>query len=124
MVTRCPRCRFAFKGRPTDYLQESQAARRLKRVALLIIFPVLLGVFVYLKFGAAWFGQPTAFTGMANALMLVMVSPSVLCYVIALRLPLMEHYHCRSCHWDSLAAAGAPARPLAPGALPPPLSGG
>ncbi len=106
MLRQCPGCGFAFKGRPTDYLREPPAARALKRLALIIIFPVLAGVFAYLKFGAAWFGLPSAFTGMANTLMLVMVSPSVILYIIALRMPLVSRQVCRSCGWSASGPAG------------------
>ena len=120
MLRRCPHCGFAFKGRPTDYLCEAPAARTLKRLAVIIIFPVLAGVFVYLKFGAAWFGLPSAFTGMANTLMLVMVSPSVILAIIALRMPLISRYACRSCGWSgSGAAAGMPPAPVPGGGGPP-----
>ncbi len=128
MLRQCPQCGFAFKGRPGDYLREPPAARMLKRLAVLIIFPVLAGVFVYLKFGAAWFGLPSAFTGMANTLMLVMVSPSVILYIIALRMPQVSRYSCRSCGWSmsgppAAATAEAPALPAAPGREGPPAAG-
>lgn len=120
MLRRCPHCGFAFKGRPGDYLREAPAARMLKRLAVLIIFPVLAGVFIYLKFGAAWFGLPSAFTGMANTLMLVMVSPSVVLYVIALRMPQVSRQVCGSCGWS----ASGPAAGSAAQAIPPSASGG
>jgi hypothetical protein len=118
MLRQCPQCGFAFKGRPTDYLREPPGARLLKRLSVVIIFPVLAGVFVYLKFGATWFGLPSAFTGMANTLMLVMVSPSVILYVIALRMPQVSRYACRSCGWSVSEPAGAPAAMTAPAPAP------
>ena len=125
MLRCCPQCGFAFKGRPGDYLREPPAARTLKRLAVIIIFPVLAGVFIYLKFGAAWFGLPSAFTGMANTLMLVMVSPSVLLYIIALRMPQVSRQVCGSCGWSASEAAAAPAAgaPPAPGGGGPPAAG-
>jgi rubredoxin len=108
MPATCPQCGFAFKGRPGDYLREPPAAARLKKLSIVVLFPVLAAVFVYLKFGAAWFGLPTAFTGMANTLMLVMVSPSVALYVIALRLPPVARYECRACGWAGARPAGEP----------------
>jgi hypothetical protein len=122
MLRQCPRCGFAFKGRPSDYLREPPAARLLKRLAVIIIFPVLAGVFVYLKFGAAWFGLPSAFTGMANTLMLVMVSPSVILYIVALRMPLVSRQECRACGWNASTPANSPLR--APAAGPATPAGG
>ena len=108
MLHRCPACGFAFKGRPDDYLREAPAARRLRTLAVVILFPVLAAVFVYLKFGAAWLGLPATFTGMANTLMLVMVSPSAILWIIALRMPRIERYECRKCGWTGASAEPAP----------------
>jgi rubredoxin len=107
MLRQCPSCGYAFKGRPGDYLREVPAARMLKRLAVIIIFPVLAVVFVYLKFGPAWLGLPSAFTGMANTLMLVMVSPSVILSIIARRMPLVSRQDCRSCGWSASGPAAA-----------------
>ena len=112
-ASRCPCCGYVFAGRPADYLREPLLARRPKRCSLIIIFPVLAGVFLYLRYGAAWLGLPTAFTGMANTLMLVMVSPSVILAAISMRLPRQERYDCRSCGWSGgLAATRAADEPV------------
>lgn len=104
-IVACPACGFAFRRRPEEYLKPRPAARRLRLLALYILIPVLLAIALVIKFGKAWWGFTFDFSGAANAIMLMMMTPSLVLFALSGLIPKRAEYRCQKCGWTNLDAA-------------------
>lgn len=98
-IDRCPQCDFRFRGRPDDHHKPSPLARRLQLASFIVPMPILVAVAVFLALTQDESGNTFQIAGAANLLMLIIVSPSVLLYVLSLVVPKRVEYLCPQCGW-------------------------
>jgi hypothetical protein len=105
-VRACPQCDFRFRGRVDDHLHPSPFARKVFRGVLGVMFPTLLLVAAFFAYFRDDKGRVIQFDGIANTVMLMIFTPSLLVYAWYLLIPKQITYRCPQCSWEITYQAG------------------